>query len=125
MKNLIELAATDGQFMDVEYDLLKNIARRNNISESKLKEIRSNPSSVQFEVPTDPKEKFVQLYDLVHMMIVDNQIHAEEMKLTNLFALKFGYPRDKVQDLISSIQSNIRNKQAPEEAMKRVEMLLN
>ena len=125
MKNLIELAATDGNFMDVEYELLKNIAKRNNISESKLKEIRSNPNHIQFEVPADPREKFHQLYDLVHMMTIDNHIHAEEVKLTNIFAVKFGYPREKITDLINTIQANIKNKQAPDETMKRVELLLN
>jgi uncharacterized tellurite resistance protein B-like protein len=125
MKNLIEMAATDGSFMDMEYDLLKSIARRNNISESKLKEIRENPGNIKFEVPVDAREKFHQLYDLVHMMVVDNQIHAEELKLSNLFAVKFGYPREKITELISVIQSNIKNKQAPDETMKRAEMLLN
>lgn len=33
MKNLIEMAAVDGNFDNVEMDLLKVIAKRNNISE--------------------------------------------------------------------------------------------
>ena len=57
MKNLIEMAAVDGNFDLIEYDLLKAIAKRNNISEGQLKEIRNNPGSIQFEVPKDAKEK--------------------------------------------------------------------
>ncbi len=87
MKNLIEMAAADGQFQDVEFDLLKKIAKRNGISESQLNEIKSNPESIAFEVPVDEKEKFHQLYDLVHMMSIDDQIHSEERKLCNLFAI--------------------------------------
>ena len=124
MKNLIEMAAVDGNFDSVEYELLRSIAKRNSISESQLKEIRQNPDQIKFEVPSDPKEKFEQLYDLVHMMSIDKSIHAEEMKLSRIFAVKFGYKREVVNELVSTIQSNIENGQSAEEAMKRSARLL-
>ncbi|MBY0436142.1 MAG: TerB family tellurite resistance protein [Cyclobacteriaceae bacterium] len=124
MKNLIEIAAADGQFHDMEYDLLKSIAKRNGISETKLKEIKSNPSGIKFEIPADPKVKFEQLYDLVHMMSIDTSVHDEELKLCNLFAIKFGYKREIVPELISTIRGNIQNKQSSAETMKRVQMML-
>jgi uncharacterized tellurite resistance protein B-like protein len=124
MKNLIEMAAVDGNFDEVEYGLLKTIAKRNGISEGQLKDIRKNPGGIQFEVPKDKKEKFHQLYDLVHMMTVDNAIHTEEAKLCNLFAIKFGYHRDKVKELIDTIRANIKNGQNHDETMKRVSQLI-
>src|SRR6185369_7300186 len=90
MKNLIEMAAVDGNFDQVEFELLKQIAKKNNISESQLKEIRENPHGIKFELPADKNERFHQFYDLVHMMSVDNQVHPEEMKLFDIFAVKFG-----------------------------------
>lgn len=125
MKNLIEMAAADGHFDSPEYDLLKVIAKRNNISESQLKDIQKNPQGITFEVPADKKEKFHQLYDLVHMMTVDNTIHPEEMKLCNLFAIKFGYQQNQVEELIKTIQSNISYGQGHDEAMRRAEWMLN
>lgn len=125
MKNLIEMAAADGNFADIEYDLLKSIAKLNNISETRLKEIRKNHAGIAFEVPTDSNEKFHQLYDLVHMMAVDSTIHDEERKLSNLFAIKFGYPRQKVPELINVIHANIKNNQSADETMRRVAMLLS
>ena len=124
MKNLIEMAAADGHFADVEFDLLKSIAKRNGISESQLIEIRKNPTGIQFEVPGDKKERFHQLYDLVHMMTIDTTVHAEEQKLSNIFAIKFGYPKEKVPELVNMIQSNIRNNQNPDETLKRVDLLI-
>jgi uncharacterized tellurite resistance protein B-like protein len=125
MKNLIEMAAVDGNFDDVEYNLLKSIAKRNGISEGKLKEIRTNPNHVKFEVPTDPNEKFHQLYDLVHMMSIDKNVHSDEMKLSHIFAVKFGYNRDKVKELVDTIQSNILHGQGHAETMKRVSLLIS
>lgn len=125
MKNLIEMAAVDGHFDTVEYDLLKVIAKRNNISEGQLKSIQANPTQIKFEVPSNASEKFSQLYDLVHMMTVDNDVHQEEAKLCNLFAIKFGYPKEKVDDLIEAIQGNIKHGQDAEETMKRVTLMLS
>jgi uncharacterized tellurite resistance protein B-like protein len=124
MKNLIEMAAADGQFHESEKELLKTIAKRNGISEKQLEEIRNNPGSVQFEVPPDAQVKFYQLYDLVHMMSIDNQVHAEEQNLCNLFAIRFGYKRETANELIESIRLNIKNGIAAAEAIKRVKMLL-
>jgi uncharacterized tellurite resistance protein B-like protein len=125
MKNLIEMAAVDGNFDSAEFDLLKSIAKRNSISESQLKEIKNNPSQVEFEVPADPKEKFSQLYDLVHMMSIDKSIHQEEMKLSHIFAVKFGYKKERVKEIVETIQSNIYNGQNHEEAMKRAAFLIS
>ena len=124
MKNLIEMAAADGNFQDIEYDLLKKVGKRNGISESRLEAIKEDPDSVAFEVPTDPTERFHQLYDLVHMMSIDNEVHAEEQKLCNLFAIKFGYKRETTKDLIETIRQNIKNGIGHDEAMKRVTMFL-
>ena len=124
MKNLIEMAAADGNFMDVEYDLLKGIAKQNGISESQLKEIKKNPSGIKFEVPKDTAERFKQLYDLVQMMSIDNDVHPEEAKLCNLFAIRFGYSRENVKDLIEIVRSNIKNGQNATETMKRVSLLV-
>jgi uncharacterized tellurite resistance protein B-like protein len=124
MKNLIEMAAVDGNFDQIEYDLLKKIAKSNNISESQLKDIRNNPHGIKFELPTDKKEKFHQFYDLVHMMSVDNSIHPEEMKLCSLYAIKFGYKRESTQELIDTIQSNIKHEQGHDETFKRIERLV-
>ena len=125
MKNLIEMAAVDGNFDQIEYDLLKKIAKTNNISESQLKDIRNNPQGIKFELPTDKKERFHQFYDLVHMMSVDSSIHPEEMKLCSLYAIKFGYKRERVQELIDTIQSNIKFGQGHDETYKRIGLFEN
>lgn len=125
MRNLIEMAAVDGNFDLVEFDLLRKIAKRNSISEAQLKAIHENPSKIDFELPSDKREKFDQFYDLVHMMSIDNSVHQEEMKLCNLFAVKFGYSRDKSGEIITVIQSNIKNNQTHQDTFKRIEWMLH
>ncbi len=125
MKNLIEMAAVDGNFHQTEYELLKKIAGRNSISEHQLKEIQKNPAGTKLEIPKDKREKFHQLYDLVHMMTIDNAIHPEEQNLCGLFAIRFGYDRKNVDEIIQTIRANIKNGLGHDEAMKRIDLMLN
>jgi len=125
IKNLIEIAAADGNFDQTESQLLQKIAKKNGISASKLRAIEKNSGEVLFEVPEDDFEKFNQMYDLVHMMIVDNHVHHEEMKLCNLYALKFGYPKNNVDELIKTLLANIDNGNDPKDTMSRVKWMLN
>jgi uncharacterized tellurite resistance protein B-like protein len=124
IKNLIEMAAADGNLDNLEFDLLKDIGTRNGISERQINDIKKNPGAVAFLVPKDAREKFGQLFDLVRMMSIDKNVHHEEQKLCNLFAVKFGYKRENAQELVSAIQGNITNGSNPDETMKRCGALI-
>jgi uncharacterized tellurite resistance protein B-like protein len=120
IKDLIEIAACDGHFSEEEFQLLKKIARRNNITDRQLNEIRRAPDKVKLDPPQDERDRFHQLYDLVHMMVIDKKIHPEEVKLCDLFAVRFGYPSDSIKSMIEAIRLNIENGNDHNEAMKRV-----
>jgi len=120
MRNLIEIAAADGNLAPEEQRLLEHAAFRNNITADQLKEIQSNPSAQKFLVPGSDRDKFYQLYDLVHMMSVDKNVHDEEMRLCEIFALKFGYRKESVREMIGIIQQHIEEWSGPKEAMQVV-----
>jgi hypothetical protein len=120
MRNLIEITAADGSLGDEEQRLLEYAAIRNNISRTELKVIQENPSKVRFEVPSSKQARFHQLYDLVHMMSVDKNIHPEELRLCEIFAIKFGYRKEVVREMIELIRQNIENWVGPKETMQIV-----
>jgi len=120
MRNLIEIAAADGNFGSEEQKLLEYAALRNNISALQLKEIQDDISKIRFEVPGNEEDKFFQLYDLVHMMSVDKNIHSEELRLCEIFAIKFGYRKEVVREMIQIIHQNIKKWIGPKETMKVV-----
>jgi uncharacterized protein (TIGR00645 family) len=107
IKNLIQIAAADGNFEGEEQRLLETIAKINNIPLQHVQQIRSDKSKVIFEVPEDPVKRFFQLFDLVRMMSADSKIHPSEMRLCELFAIKFGYQKEIIKDLIELIRANI------------------
>ena len=124
IKNLLEIAIVDGHFDATEQDLLSKLAKRHRVSKKQLEQIRANPHEVQFEVPTDEVVKFNQLYELVHMMVVDKYIDSEEVKLIGAFAKKFGYQEERADELVQALADNIQHGNSPADAKKRVEWLL-
>lgn len=124
IKNLLEIAIVDGHFDTTEQDLLNKLAKRHGVSKKQLKEIRKNPSEIPFEVPKDSKVKFHQLFELIQMMVIDKYIDSEEVKLCGLFAKKFGYNPERVDELVDALTNNIQNGITAKEARKRVEWLL-
>ena len=124
MKNLIEMAAADKVFAMEEEALLKTIASKNGISAHRMKEIRSNPGAFTFKMPETAEERFRQLHDLVHMMIVDNDIHPDELHLIELFAIKYGYARTVVAGVIKIIKKNIENGTDVKQTFKDVQYYL-
>ena len=125
MKNLLEMAYIDWNFDYSENILLSKLAKKHNISENQLEEIKKNPDSVEFEVPKKDKDKFEQLYDLVAMMLADEYVDTEEFKLCVLYAKKFGYKESSAHEIVDTIAGNLKHGQSSAETMKRVELLIN
>lgn len=120
MRNLIEIAAADGGLGSEEQRLLEYAALRNNISTSELNDIQGDLSKVRFEVPRSERDKFYQLYDLVHMMSVDKNLHHEEVRLCEIFAIKFGYRKEVVREMVEMIRQSIEKWTGPKETMQTV-----
>lgn len=124
MKNLIEVAMVDGEYDKTEKKLLNSLAKKHRISKKQLKEVHDAPEHIDFEVPGDEKRKFEQLYELIHMMVVDNYVDEAELQLCGIFARKFGYDPDKVDELVHAISQNIQHGNHLIETKKRVSFLL-
>ena len=125
MKNLIEIAMADGHFDVVEGKFLNELATKHGVKKKDLEAIKENKVEVKFVVPEDSQEKFNHLFELVHMMVIDNHIDREELKLCVIFAKKFGYNQQHCQELVDSIASNIRNGQTFKETQKRVNWIIS
>ncbi len=87
VRNIVEMAAAERNFMDKEYDLLKPNANEHGISESHLSDIRKHPSNIKFEISKNSDEKFRHLYDLVNIMIIDHRVHFKGAELCSPFRI--------------------------------------
>ena len=106
LKNLIEIALADGTFDEREKKLIKEIAIKFELTESDIEEIQKHPESVKFTPPSSEKLKIEHLNELVKMIIADNKIEEEEVKVCKNLAIKLNLAPNIIDDLI---EMNIKN----------------
>lgn len=116
LKNLIEVAYSDGEFDTVEVDYLLSLAGRFNISEAELKSIKDNPESVDYEPPTRDQQRFEHLYQLVNMMMIDGVIHEKEVEICKKYAQRLNLRPEFVDDMVEAIPES-REKELPTDAV--------
>lgn len=54
------------------------------------------------------------------MMSVDENIHSEELRLCEIFAIKFGYRKEVVREMIELIRQNIGKWIGAKETMQTI-----
>lgn len=108
LRNLMEVAASDGSFDGIEVDYLLSLAGRFNISEEELKRIKDHPSSVDYHPPTTDRERFEHLYQLSCMMMIDGVVHQKELEICKRLAIKLDLKPEFVDDMIEAINEDER-----------------
>lgn len=106
LRNLMEVAASDGSFEGIEVDYLLSLAGRFNISEEELKKIQDQPDAVKYEPPATDKERFDHLYQLACMMMIDGVVHDKEVELCKKFAIKLNLKPEFVDDMVAVINQD-------------------
>ncbi len=124
VKNLIEVAMSDGHFDETEYDLLLKIVRRHKVGKSFIEKIRKNMDSVTFAMPPTDVERYDQIFDLITMVMADGAIDHNEIRVCNKYAEKLGFDKRLVEELVYSISSNISMGHTIEETKQRIKFML-
>lgn len=109
MKNLLEVAYSDGEFDELEIEYLLSLAGRFNISEAELKLIKENPGLVDYQAPTRDQQRFEHLYQLVNMMMIDGAIHEREVEICKKYAIKLSLRPEFVDDMVIAIPESRAN----------------
>jgi len=104
IKNLLELAKSDGFFHMNEYEFLLVVARKHGFSTSFIQKLEKKKNHKEFRLPQKARERFRYWYDLISMVLADNFIHEKELEFCERMAQKFGYPADFVLKTIEKIQ---------------------
>ena len=125
IKNLLEVAKSDGDYDKTEKYLLKAIAKRYKVNNWQIKSIEGRMDKILFVSPRADAERYNQMYDLVCMMMADGEIDHREMLVCNKYAKKLGFDMSKVSELVLSISKNIEVGHSLEETRKRIKYMLN
>jgi hypothetical protein len=84
----------------------------------------TNEYEVVLDLPDNEREKFDQFFDLVQMMMADNFMHEDEINLCYFFAVRYGYKKDRIENLVQEAVVTIREGGDSESAWDKVKLLL-
>jgi len=103
IKNLVALAAADGEIDKSELDLIFRIGAKVGLSGDELKRIISRPESISFRAPDYFRERIEQLYDMVLVMMIDGEIHDNEVLLCKLTAKRLGFKHQIIDKMVNDV----------------------
>lgn len=103
LKNLVMLAAADGNFTDSELAVLLAVVSRENITPEEFDKVIDNPESVTIDLPTDEDTKLDYLRDMVALMMIDGELDEQEMAMCKVYAMTLGYRSSIVDGMIAGI----------------------
>ena len=114
LKNLVMLAAADGQVTDSELAVLLAVASRENISPEEFNNVIENPDSISITLPEDEDTKLAYLRDMVALMMVDGELDEQELAICKLYAMALGYRGSIVDGMIAGVIDQLDAEGKPE-----------
>lgn len=124
VKNLIEVALSDGHYDKKEEQLLKDILKRNGWGAFYINKVKKKIDKIEFIMPESDNARFDQIYDLITMMMADGDIDDNELRVCNKYAVKLGFNAKLVEELVFSIRENVSVGHSIEETRKRIRYML-
>lgn len=125
IRNLVALACSDGSFDRIEMDLIFNIGLNAGLSPDELTRIFERPNSINFYPPESYRERIEQLYDMVMVMMVDGELHENEITFCKLTAVKLGFRHQIIDKIVHNTIEMIVEGIATEIALDRLMSLVD
>jgi len=107
IKNLIALASADGHVDDEELALIFKIGSEIGLTREELNRIISRPESINFIAPSSFRERIEQLYDMVLVMMIDGEIHKNEVAFCKFIAMRLGFRPEVIDAIVNEVIESI------------------
>lgn len=125
LRHLVRLAMSDGVLHHEEVAFIKKIGKKNGLSDSTVKNIIKNPTSVDIEIPKSSKERFNQIFDLVQLMMRDDEVNDAEMDFCMDIANRLGFRKVIVGVLVAKITRGIADGLSRKEILEEAKPFVN
>ena len=105
--NLYNMVLADGTVKPEELMQIYQIGKRHGVSEEEFNQILLSPAT--FVLPETLELKVRYLYDLVEIILADQEVDADEIATLKHYIVRFGFERENVDEiatfLIDSVQA--------------------
>lgn len=107
IRQLFHLALADNELDQVEFAYIHKIGRKIGVSDERIDELQesSNEEDIRYLDPPSG-EQFFSIFYLINLILVDEEVHEEELKIAKHMVMKLGYSPDTVDTILETIQYN-------------------
>ena len=117
--HLIQVARADGKIAPQEMAILRKEGRRFGLTDAEIDDLIRKEKDHQYHPPYSLNEKFEDLYYVAEMMLADDVINDDELRLLRRFAIEVGFDDRAVKIMEEILIEGIINKVSEEELLKR------
>ena len=90
-RNMVMIAASDGEISPEELNLLRKIGKQISLSKDQIDEIINSSATYPMTPPSSREERFEQIVNLVQMVVSDGKIEDSEINILERIAVGIGY----------------------------------
>lgn len=116
--HLVQISRADGKMQQTELELLHKEGRKFGLTDPEIDKIIEKESKHHYDPPYSLHEKFDQLYNIVEIVLADNEVSEGEMKLINKYAIEAGFEDKTIPKLIDLLVKGVREGKDEETLLK-------
>lgn len=98
--HLIQISKADGTISNDEYEVLHKEGKLFGLTDPEIDELINSEKDNNYNPPYSLNEKFDHLYNIVEMVLVDEEVTEREMKLLRRFSHEAGFDDKIIEDLL-------------------------
>jgi len=117
--HLVQISKTDGKIQKDELELLHKEGRKFGLTDPEIDKLIHSEKEHHYTPPYSLEEKFDHLYNLAEMILADDVIKDNEMKMIKKFAIEAGFEYSKIEELLKVIFEGIRDDMEEEQLFIR------
>ncbi len=126
LKQLFSIASADGHLDPTELDYIVSIGKQLNFSEEEINALQHSTDITRRELrlPNHEEGRFFMLFSLINLILADDEVHPQEMRITESIVMRLGYAPDTVHAIINTVQYNRANGISSEDTYQHLKRYL-
>lgn len=126
IRQLFHLALADNELDQVELTYIHKIGGKLGLSDERIDELQEHSSEEDIRYLSPPSgEQFFTIFYLINLILVDDEVHEEELKIAKHMVMKLGYSPDTVDTILETIQYNQSQNISVEETYRHLKKRLS
>ena len=117
--NLVQVSRTDGKIGKEELELLHRQGRKFGLTDPEIDKLIHSERSHSYHPPYSLDEKFGHLYKIAEMILADDVVKEEELKMIRRFAIEAGFSDNSIEILLNLLLEGIRKGEDEEKLLQQ------